>query len=75
LQPEKRKINEGEKQNYFEELNKTIGESSLAGFNNTIEESLTQIMDNRISSNKNDSLNPGQHEKMKIALTKGYQTE
>ena len=68
--PKKREINEEEKQSYFEELNKTIRESSLAGFNNTLEESFTKIADNRISTNKNVSVNP----KMRTAVAKGYQT-
>ena len=70
----KREINEGETQNYFEELNKTIKNSSLPEFNNTLEESLTKMVDNRISTNKKDLVNPRQHEKMKTALAKGYQT-
>ena len=71
---QQREINEEEKQNYFNELTKSNRESTLGGFNNTIEQSLTQISDNRISTNKNDSVNPEKFEKMKIAVEKGYQT-
>ena len=68
--PKKKVINEEEKQNFFEELKKTKRDSTLGGFNNTIEQSESQI-DDKISNTRNNSI---KQEKFRIAVEKGYQT-
>ena len=70
----KKKIGENDDKKYFEDLNKSIRDTTLGGFNNTIEPSLTQMIDNRISTIKTDSINPDKNERMKIAIAKGFQT-
>ena len=72
--PKKKKLGENDDKKFFEESNKSIRESSLGGFNNTIEQSLTQMIDNRISNIGTNSPNPAKQEKMKRAVAEGFQT-
>ena len=70
----KKKFGENDDKKYFEDLNKSIRESTLGGFNNTIEPSLSGMIDNRISTNRSDSVTPNKNEKMKISVSKGLET-
>ncbi len=67
----KSEINEEEKQIFFKERNKDLTQT-LAGFNNTIDQSLTNIIDD--VNNKNDRISLEKDGKMKIGMAKGYQT-
>ena len=69
--PKKSVINEEEKQIFFKERNKDLTQT-LAGFNNTIDQSLTNIIDD--INNKNDTISLEKDGKMKIGMVKGYQT-
>ena len=71
--PKKKKLDENDDKKYFEDLNKTTRDSTLGGFNNTIDKSLSQILDNRKSSNSENSF-LDKNEKMKTAVEKGLQT-
>jgi len=72
--PKKRKIGEEDDKIYFEELNRSKRESSLGGFNNSIEQNINQFLDNKMTTIKTNSLNPQKEEKMKTSIAKGYQT-
>lgn len=72
--PKSRKLGEDDDKKYFEDLNKSIREASLAGFNNTLEQDINQIMDNRASSIQTNSANLDKQEKLKISKSNGYQT-
>jgi hypothetical protein len=72
--PKTRKLGENDDKKYFQDLNKSIREASLAGFNNTLEQDINQMIDNRVSSIQTNSVNLDKQEKLKISKSKGYQT-
>ena len=72
--PKKKKLGEEDDQKYFEDLNKSIRDTTLGGFNQTIDENLNQMIDNRISNIKSEEINLDKKEKMKMSIAKGHQT-
>ena len=72
--PKKKKLGDINDKKYIDESNKSIRESSLGGFNTTIEQSITQMMENRISNIGTNIVNSAKQEKMKKAIEKGFQT-
>ena len=70
----KKKLGEEDDQKYFEDLNKSIRDTTLGGFNQTIDENLNQMIDNRISNIKSEEINLDKKEKMKMSIAKGHQT-
>ena len=72
--PKKAKISENDEKKYFEDLNKSSRNTTLGGFNSNIEQSISQLAENRISTIISENENPDRQEKMKIAIAKGYQT-
>ena len=81
--PKKQKLGENDDKQYFDELNRSIRDTTLGGFNVTIDQNLNQLIENKISTenkdNKNnienkDNVNTEKKEKMKLSVAKGYQT-
>jgi ABC-type multidrug transport system ATPase subunit len=74
ISQKKKKLGDINDKKYYDESNKSIRESSLGGFNTTIEQSITQMMENRISNIGTNIVNSAKQEKMKKAIEKGFQT-
>ena len=78
--PKKHKLGENDDKQYFVTLNRSIRDTTLGGFNATIDLNLNNLIDNKISEEKKDNkekeenINAEKKDKMKIAVAKGYQT-
>ena len=71
----KKKLGENDEKKYFDVLNKSVRDSTLGGFENTVDQSLNQIINtNRTSFLKSDIINPDKNQRIKISIAKGFQT-
>ena len=71
--PQKKKLGENDDKKYFEDLNKITRDTTLGGFNNSIDKSINQLIDNRISTNT-ENHDQDKKERMKLSVEKGFQT-
>ena len=72
----KKKLGEYDDRQYFDDLNKSIRDTTLGGFSASVEQNIDQMMDNNniISSAGPTGINSDKKDKMKISIAKGYQT-